>query len=203
MRWPSQLTVLGASMLVSGTLLAACGSGEQLTTEAYFARMEVTFDGMRERLASLSGEYRDRIEGGEMESPDAEVEMVRERDEAFVDVFRDVREELAGINSPLEVTAAHDGYVLALDGVIGANDEFHASEAYGQFLLDVANAGVRQRLSNAETAQDVNAALDKLREMTPGDAGMDEAGERLSESCSALKEVATANESGARLWCDL
>jgi hypothetical protein len=204
MRRPSQLWVLsGSIMLVSSALGVVCGEGEQLTTEAYFARMEGTFDGMRERLGSLSGEYHDRIGSGEMASPEAEVVLVRERDEAFVDVFRDVREELDRINPPPEVTAVHDRYVPALEGLIRAKDEFHASEVYGQFLLDVANAGIRQRLSNAETAEEVNAALDELRVMTPADAGMDEAGERLGESCSALKEIASANESGARLWCEL
>lgn len=203
MRRLSQLCVLGASVLVSGTFIVACGDGEQLTTEAYLARIESTFDVMRERLGSLSGEYSDRIESGEMESPEAEVELVRERDEAFVNVFRDVLEELDRINPPPEVTSAHDRYVPALEGVIRANEEFHASEVYGQFLLDVANAGIRQRLSNAETAEEVNAALDELREMTPADAGMDAAGERLRESCAELKEVASANEIGSRLWCEV
>lgn len=195
--------IVGIPIIALSAMAAACAGDAELSSAEYFERAETTFDGTTGRLRRLSTDYQEKTAGGRVDSAEEEIELIRERDEKFIALLTDVGRELDKMGPPAEVSEAHDGYATALEDLIEAYEELHSSDAYEEYLVTVAEAGLREQLERAETPEEINAIQDELRAQLPADPGIQPARERLKAACGELNEAAPSGKTGVRLSCDL
>jgi hypothetical protein len=100
------LVVLG---LVAG--ISACGEGDELTLDEYFRQLEAAGGGANQRSAALQDEFEMRLRLPE--TAEEIIEATRQFYSGNASIFRDLSDNLEGVEPPTEVEEAHEGFVDA------------------------------------------------------------------------------------------
>lgn len=162
------ISIIAAALLALGAIAAACGGGDRLTLEEYFAQAQVISDDADEQFEALFADFPNEDEE-EFFSNEENLPALKDLGTGFPLIFREFFDKLEELNPPSETEDAHDEALAAGREVVrvqeGFGDRIQAAESFSELeeLFDEAE-------SEAAPAQD-----------------------RLEAACFDLEDIADAN----------
>ena len=167
---PRSFLVGGSALLLLllGLLATACGGGEKLTPEEYFARFEAINVRVSEQIDAMFADLPDANDE-EFFRDEANLPVFTGLTNAFIDVLRVGLEAHDALSPPPEITEADQEF-------IDAGDE----------LLDVFE-GIAEELESAESIADAMQIRMASEQATA------EAAARFEAACADLAEIAAAS----------
>ena len=168
------IVVLGVLPLLLSTFIWACAGEGELTLEEYFQRYEALGQEARERAGATQDPTR-----REFESLQEQLDAYRAFGAALVENATENENRFGGFSPPPELEDLHnEGMAILRDGTVAAEE-----------FLDQLNS--------------VETQIELLVLFEPGGATSQivDAGERGSQVCRGLQEIADANSVGVDLEC--
>ena len=164
-------------LLLLGLLATACGGGEKLTPEEYFARFEAINVRISEQIEALFAELPDANDE-EFFADETNLPIFKALTDGIINVLSAGLDAYQDLSPPAEIEEAHKEFVDA-----------------GDELLDVFEA----------TADELESALviaDAMRIRLASEQAIADAGARFDAACAGVAEIAAASGIVMDLTCD-
>ena len=166
--------LIGATLLVLGTVAAACDGDEKLTWEEFIQRVQAINDDFQERSLPLYDAFPDE---GEEENEENNLSAYKSALAEFPILFAEIYDELETLNPPTEAEDAFDELLTAGREAVAFQEKF------------------RDDFQGAESFAEIKRIVDEA------DAELQAIGERLLATCQSLQDIADANGVVASLGC--
>ncbi len=168
---------IGVSLLVLGTVAAACDGDDRLTLDEYFERFEAIDADFDAKFEALFEDFPDEEEE-ELFSNEENLRLLKETVAGFPVILADALDQLEELNPPSEAEDAHDELL-----------------ARGRELVEVYEGGA----DRVEAVESVSEAEQIEEELTPAQR---EAEERFDAACLDLVGVGQANGIHVDVSCE-
>ena len=170
------ISILAATLLVLGSIAAACDGDDELTLEEFFQQGQAIDDDFEERFDRLYEDFPDEGEEG-FSSNEQDLTAYKATLAEFPVVFAEFFDELETLNPPSEAEDAFDELLTSGMEVVEALE------------------GVLVRVEEAESMAEVERILDE------DDAESQAVQERYQAACQSLLGIADANGIVAEFDC--